>query len=99
ATALDVGLMLSTLTVPMALAAIPGGWLAERVGLRYAIIGGLALSLVGFALVWRTWTIDINNVMIGLQMALVGVGIGLTFSPVSTAIINSAYDEERGVAS
>lgn len=99
ATALDVGLMLSTLTVPMALAAVPGGWLAERVGLRNAIIGGLALSLVGFALVWRTWTIDINNVMIGLQMALVGVGIGLTFSPVSTAIINSAYDEERGVAS
>jgi MFS family permease len=32
-------------------------------------------------------------------MAVVGIGIGLTFSPVSTAIINSAYDEERGVAS
>lgn len=98
-TALDVGLMLSTLTIPMAIAAVPGGWLAERIGLRYSIILGLTLSFVGFLLVYLTWTVDISNVAIALQMAIAGTGIGLTFSPVSTAIINSAYDAERGVAS
>ena len=96
--ALTVGAMLSTLTLPMAFAAVPGGWLSDRIGVRQTIILGLLLSTVGFILVWQTWAIDIANWFIAIQMALVGVGIGLTFSPVSAAIINSAHDEERGVA-
>lgn len=96
--ALQVGLMLSTLTLPMAFAAVPGGWLSDRIGVRQTIILGLVLSMMGFVLIWRTWAIDMSDIFLGLQMALVGTGIGLTFSPVSAAIINSAYDEERGVA-
>jgi len=97
--ALQVGLLLSTLTLPMAIAAIPGGWLAERIGNRNTVVGGLALSVVGFIWVFFTWELTTPDVLIAVQNALIGVGIGLTFSPVSAAIINSAYDEERGVAS
>lgn len=96
--ALQVGALLSTLTLPMAAAAVPGGWLSDRIGIRTTILIGLGMAIVGFVLVWRTWTFDISDLAVGLQMALIGTGIGLTFSPVSTAIINSAYDEERGVA-
>lgn len=99
AAALQVGALLSTLTLPMAFAAIPGGWLSDRLGVRNTILLGLGCALVGFVMVWQTWQLDISDVFLGAQMALVGVGIGLTFSPVSTAIINSAYDSERGVAS
>lgn len=97
--ALEVGILLSALTIPMAMAAIPGGWLSERIGIRWTVIIGLTASLVGFLIKWQTWTLDIANVTLALNMALIGIGIGLTFSPISTAIINSAYDEERGVAS
>lgn len=96
--ALEVGLLLSTLTIPMAIAAVPGGWLSEKIGIRNTLLLGLSLALFGFLLMWQTWTLDINNVFLAAQMAVVGVGIGLTFSPVSTAVINSAKDEERGVA-
>lgn len=96
--ALRVGGMLSTLTIPMALAAVPGGWLSDRVGVKQTIILGLVLSFIGFSLIWVTWTMETSMLLIGLQMAIVGTGIGLTFSPVSAAIINSAKDEERGVA-
>ena len=96
--ALEVGLILSSLTVPMALAAIPSGWLSERFGLRAVIMGGLSASLLGFFIMWRTWTIDIPYPFLAAQMALIGVGIGLTFSPLSTAVINNARDDERGVA-
>jgi|GEM_PF-742597 len=96
--ALRVGGMLSTLTIPMAVAAVPGGWLSDRVGVKQTIILGLVLSFVGFALIWTSWKIETSMLIVGLQMAIVGVGIGLTFSPVSAAIINSAKDEERGVA-
>ncbi len=97
--ALEVGILLSGLTVPMAIAAIPGGWLSDRIGIRNTVLLGLGLSLIGFGLIWQTWTLDISSAIVAAQMAVVGVGIGLTFSPISAAVINSAHDEERGVAS
>lgn len=97
--ALQVGLLLSTLTVPMALAAVPGGWLSDRFGYRRTTMLGLGLAIIGFLLVWQTWNIEIDYGVIGLQMAIIGVGLGLTFSPISAAVINAATEDERGVAS
>ncbi len=97
--ALQVGILLSALTVPMAIAAVPGGWLTNRIGVRQTTALGLAIACGGFLLIWQTWTLDIADTIIAIQMAVVGVGIGLTFSPISTAIINSARQAERGVAS
>jgi len=78
--ALQVGILLSALTVPMALAAIPGGWLSERIGYRWTASLGLLLALIGFAAIWQTWTIDVADGVIAVEMALVGIGLGLTFS-------------------
>lgn len=97
--ALTVGLLLSTLTIPMALAAIPGGWLSERIGERRTTALGLSMALIGFVLIWQTWTIEISDALVGLEMAIVGIGLGLTFSPISASVINAADDDERGVAS
>ena len=99
AAALTVGLLLSTLTVPMALAAVPGGWLSDRFGYQKTTGGGLLLSMVGFLLIWQTWELGISDVVVAVEMALVGTGLGLTFSPISAAVINSAEEDERGVAS
>lgn len=98
-TALLVGLMLCALTVPMALAAIPGGWLSERIGIRNTTITGLIIAAVGFLLVWKTWTYTVSDLTVVLEMMVVGIGIGLTFSPVSASVINAADDSHRGVAS
>ncbi len=97
--ALQVGLLLSTLTVPMALAAVPGGWLAERIGFRATTALGLGLAVTGYLLLWRTWTLTTPDAVIAAQMALIGAGLGLTFSPISASVINAAPDRERGVAS
>jgi MFS family permease len=97
--ALQVGLLLSTLTIPMALAALPGGWLSDHIGIRNTVLLGIILSLLGFIAVWGTWQISTPDALIALEMAVIGIGIGLTFSPISTAIINSATEAERGVAS
>ena len=94
--ALQVGLMLSALTIPMALSAYPGGWLTERIGYGRATITGLVIAIIGFLLIWQTWHLDVSDVIIVGEMALIGIGIGLTFSPVSAAMINAATDEERG---
>ncbi|MCB9457947.1 MAG: MFS transporter [Anaerolineaceae bacterium] len=97
--ALRVGILLSALTVPMALAAVPGGWLSDRFGYRSATLAGLGIALVGFILVWQTWTVDLSEGIIALEMAVVGIGLGLTFSPISAAVINAADEDHRGIAS
>lgn len=93
------GILLSGLTVPMALAAIPGGWLAERRGYRLTTVSGLALATVGFALAGFTWKADTADWVMMAHMIIVGTGLGLTISPIGTAVINEASDNQRGVAS
>src|SRR5471032_1192230 len=46
--ALVTGYLLCAFTVPMALAAIPGGWLSERLGYRSTVVLGLITASVGF---------------------------------------------------
>jgi MFS family permease len=93
------GLLLSGLTVPMALAAIPGGWLSERYGYRIPTAGGLALACGGFVLTGFTWESDTSYWLMGLEMAIIGVGLGLTMSPIGTSALNTVDDSERGIAS
>lgn len=97
--ALQVGLLLSTLTIPMALAAVPGGWLTDRIGYRNTTLLGLGLAIVGFVAVWQTWHLYIPDAIIAVEMAVVGAGLGLTFAPIGAAVINAARQGERGVAS
>lgn len=96
--ALEVGILLSALTIPMAIATIPGGMLSQRIGNRLAVIIGLVIAAIGFASIWLTWDIDISRELIILEMAIVGIGIGLTFSPISATVINAVDDSRRGMA-
>ncbi|MEM6528285.1 MAG: MFS transporter, partial [Chloroflexota bacterium] len=97
--ALEVGLLLSALTVPMALATVPGGWLADRIGYRNTTLLGLSMAAVGFLFIWQTWEIGISNTYIIIHEAIVGIGLGLTFAPISASVINAADDRDRGIAS
>lgn len=97
--ALIAGLLLSALTVPMALAAVPGGWLSDRYGYRWTVVGGMALSVIGFLLMGLTWESDTDYWVMGAQMAIAGTGLGLTISPIGAAVINAARADQRGAAS
>ncbi|MBX3081119.1 MAG: MFS transporter [Anaerolineae bacterium] len=93
------GILLSALTVPMALAALPGGWLAERRGYRFPTMIGLAIATAGFLIAGLTWKANTPDATMALHMIIAGVGLGLTISPIGTAVINDASESQRGVAS
>jgi MFS family permease len=92
------GLLLSGLTIPMALAAIPGGWLSERRGYRLPTAVGVLLAALGFVLAGASWQSDTPYWLMGLQMTVIGIGLGLTISPVGTAVLNEVSEDERGIA-
>jgi MFS family permease len=55
--ALITGYLLCAFTVPMALAAVPGGWLSERIGYRLSVVSGLVVAIVGFWLMSQ-WKVE-----------------------------------------
>lgn len=63
--ALVTGYLLCAFTVPMALAAIPGGWLSERFGYRWSVILGLAIAIAGFWMM-SLWKVEMAGQAVAL---------------------------------
>lgn len=95
--ALVSGYLLGGLTIPMALAALPGGWLTEKIGYRVPTVVGLALAATGFFMA-RTWTPTTGEWVIASHLIVAGIGLGISEAPVTTAVINTVQASERGVA-
>ncbi len=94
----DSGWMLSALTVPIALASVPGAWLSEKRGYRFAAAVGLILAVTGFMLM-STWRMATPYAVMIPQLIISGVGIGLTMAPIATAIVNTSPQDKRGTSS
>jgi MFS family permease len=95
----QAGILLSALTIPMAMAAIPGGWLAARRGYRLPTTLGLGIAAVGLLAAGLTWRADTPDLVMALHMCIAGAGMGLTISPIGTAVINESGEGQHGVAS
>jgi MFS family permease len=94
----DSGWMLSALTVPMALASIPGGWVTARAGYRWPALSGTAAAVIGFFLMSR-WVASTPYTCMIPHLMLTGIGLGLTMAPISAAVVNAAPSADRGTAS
>jgi MFS family permease len=94
----ESGWMLSSLTVPMALAAVPGGWITDKRGYRFPSLVGLIMAVVGFGLM-TGWKSDVSYPTMVFHLIFTGVGFGLTMAPVAAAVINSSPAEHRGTSS
>jgi MFS family permease len=94
----DSGWMLSALTVPMALAAVPGGAWAVRSGYRLPSIVGLA-GAVGGLLLMRSWGLTTTYAQMIPHLVLAGIGFGLLIAPIAAAVVDAAPETHRGTAS
>jgi len=94
----DSGWLLSGLTVPMALASIPGGWLTSKTNYRVPALGGILLAIFGFSLM-STWNMKTPYALMIPHLMICGIGLGLTMAPVSTAVLNATPGAYRGIAS
>lgn len=94
----DSGWMLSALTIPLALASAPGGWLSEKRGYRLPAAAGLVLAVGGFLLM-RGWEPTTPYPILAYQLAISGIGIGLTMAPIAAAVVNASPSDQRGVSS
>ena len=91
------GWLLSALTIPMALASIPGGMIATRKGYRFPAIIGLFLAIGGFLLMTQ-WQVETTYLTMIWQLLLAGVGFGLLMAPIAAAVVDAAPETYRGTA-
>lgn len=94
----DSGWMLSALTIPMAFASFPGGWITSQRGYRLPALLGLLMAVAGFLLM-TSWKPDTTYLTMIPQLALTGIGFGLTLAPIAVAAIDTSPTAQRGAAS
>jgi EmrB/QacA subfamily drug resistance transporter len=96
---LDAGLRTLPWTMAPMIVAPLAGIFGDRLGQRNLIFAGQVL-LAG-AILWMglatTATVNYSDLVIAFAMA--GVGMGLTFAPISTMALASVSEQQRGVAS
>lgn len=92
------GLALGPQIVPIAVLAVLSPMLVPRFGLRMLLGTGLALQAVGFA---ALITLDLDSTYLESiwPQLIIAVGLGLTMTPATSAIMSSVNDDKQGVAS
>ena len=92
------GLILSALTLAMAVASYAGGHLTERTWFKPPVLLGLAMASGAYAWMGATWSSDTSYPVFALQLALLGAGFGLTVAPTTNAVVDAAPPDQRGAA-
>jgi len=95
----DTGVLMAAFTVPLAVASVIGGIIMDRLGAFWTSVLGLLMAVIGYGLLWLLLDLSLTNAEIGLMMAVTGIGIGLTFTPVISTMLHAISDQQRGMAS
>jgi EmrB/QacA subfamily drug resistance transporter len=95
---LEAGIRFLPSTVVIIVIAPIAGRLTDRIGARLPIAVGLSLVSIALYLQSRI-TVDTGYGSLLPAFTLMGLGIGLTMSPMSTAAMNAVQEAKAGVAS
>jgi EmrB/QacA subfamily drug resistance transporter len=90
------GLLLGVMPVALGITAPLAGRLAERVGARPLTVAGMAAAAAAMG---ALMVVHGSAVAIGMELAVLGVGLGLFTPPNNAAIMGSIPREQSGVAS
>ena len=96
---LDAGIRTLPWTMAPMVVAPLAGIFADRIGLRNLIVAGQVLLAAGVFWIAAATTTTVSYSDLVVAFALAGVGMGLTFAPISTMALASVEAERRGVAS
>ncbi|MFA6000594.1 MAG: DHA2 family efflux MFS transporter permease subunit [Thermoleophilia bacterium] len=93
------GFELAPLALMFVLVAPIGGRMTARIGPRKTASCGLAIAAAGFVILASQLSAEASAVRLGLSILVLGVGLGMTMAPLTTAAVHDAPRDKRGIAS
>jgi EmrB/QacA subfamily drug resistance transporter len=99
ATALEAGVQTMPWTLAPMVVAPLAGFVAPRVGTRALIVSGLALQAIALTWIALTLDADVAYSTLVVPFALAGIGMGLVFAPMSTAVLANMRETDHAKAS
>ncbi|WP_229073209.1 DHA2 family efflux MFS transporter permease subunit [Actinoplanes sp. DH11] len=96
---LEAGLRTLPWTAAPMIVAPLAGIFGARLGIRNLIVAGQLFLAAGLLWIGLATTTDVTYGRLVVAFALAGIGMGLTFAPVSTMTLASVSADQRGVAS
>ncbi|GAA1973233.1 MFS transporter [Amycolatopsis minnesotensis] len=96
---LDAGLRTLPWTMAPMVVAPLAGLFAERIGPRVLIVTGQALLAAGLGWLALLVSTDVRYAAMVPPLALAGIGMGLTYAPMSTVALASVPRDSHGIAS
>ncbi len=94
----QAGLLLAVLSLVMAATAPLSGWLSDRIGTRTLVVLGMLLLAAGTAWLGLLGSSS-APLEVALALAVTGLGTGVFVSPNTSALLGSAPQHRRGIAS
>ncbi|WP_350348131.1 DHA2 family efflux MFS transporter permease subunit [Agromyces sp. G08B096] len=99
ASALEAGVQTMPWTLAPMLVAPLAGFVAPRVGTRALIAAGLALQTAALVWIAAVMSPDVAYSVLVAPFLLAGVGMGLVFAPMSTAVLANMGEHDHAKAS
>ncbi|MFY1673416.1 DHA2 family efflux MFS transporter permease subunit [Plantactinospora sp. WMMB334] len=96
---LHAGIRTMPWTMAPMLVAPLAGLLVSRLGIRTLVVAGQAMLALALGWLALVSTAEVAYAALAVPLALAGVGMGLTFAPMSTATMATVPRESRGLAS
>jgi len=93
-----IALIFAPMTVLMIVSSVFAGYWTGRAGPRWPITIGAALFGAGLLLADPLIVSHPNYLLLGLCLALAGIGIGVTVVPVTSAVLNAVPPDRSGMA-
>lgn len=98
-TAATTGAVFLPVTIIIAGLSRWSGRLQDRIGARWPLISGPFVTAIGFALLARSGVGGSYWTDFFPPMVLIGLGMALTISPLTTTVMNAVQEQQSGVAS
>jgi EmrB/QacA subfamily drug resistance transporter len=96
---LEAGLITMPWTMAPLVVAPIAGLLAGRVGTRALVVAGLVLQAAGLFWLAATLGVDVEFTTMLPAFIAAGIGMGLVFAPISTAVLATMADDDHAKAS
>ncbi len=96
--AFESGLLLMRMTIALGVSALVGGIIATYLGVRVPTVAGFVIAAIGFIFI-SDWGLEIQEPRASIDLALVGIGLGLVIAPITESALRRVPEENRGVAS